>query len=97
MTTPSGQELARLINRVTVKLTSVAKPGANSGYHEWTLWHREGERVCQELRDECGARIRLDREPATMSLGGIKSSATGGWSALLNNWRHAARKRMLGI
>lgn len=87
-------ELTRLIDAVTVKQ---ARSGQiDSRDHEaWSAWHARGERILQELRDEFGARIRTDRDPATMAMGGVKTSATGGWSALLSNWVNAARRKMM--
>jgi hypothetical protein len=32
------------------------------------------------------AKIRLDRDPATMSLGGVRCSCTAGANGLLRNW-----------
>lgn len=86
-------DLTRLIDVVNVKL---AKAGSSDGLdHEaWRTWYTQGERIVQELRDEHGARIRTDREPATMVMGGVKTSATGGWGALLRNWVAAARRRL---
>lgn len=86
-------DLARLIDVINVKLARVAAADHHD-YEDFKRWASEGAAVLQEMRDEHGARIRLDREPATMRLAGISTSATGGWNALLNNWVHAARKKL---
>jgi hypothetical protein len=87
-------DLSRLIDAVQVKLAGVETP-STAHNTDWTHWHRTGDRIIQELRDEHGARIRIDRDPATMRLGGVSTSATGGWKALLTNWVAAARKRLV--
>ena len=87
-------DLSRLIDVVNVKLAGVA-PVDWKQCEDSRRWHADGERIAQALRDEHGARIRLDRDPATMAMGGIKTSATGGWEALMRNWVHAARRRLV--
>lgn len=87
-------ELARLIDVVNVKLAGVPDLDTST-QGGWAQYRAEGDRVLQELRDELGARIRTDREPATMVMGGVKTSATGGWRSLLGNWVHAARRRLV--
>ena len=89
----SRTDLSRLIDAVNVKLAGVETP-STAHNEDWANWHRTGDRIIQELRDEHGARIRTDRDPATMRLGGVSTSATGGWKALLSNWVSAARKRL---
>ena len=90
----SMTDLSRLIDVVNVKLAGVA-PVDWKQCEDSRRWHADGERIAQALRDEHGARIRLDRDPATMAMGGIKTSATGGWEALMRNWVHAARRRLV--
>lgn len=85
-------DLAKLIDIVNVKLAGVEPAGYSAA--EMQRWRQDGEVIVQLLRDDHGARIRLDRDPATMSMGGVKTSATGGWSALLKNWINAARRTM---
>lgn len=87
-------DLAHLIDVVNVKLAECPALDAKSA-QSWELWRAHGERVLQELRDDFGARIRTDRDPATMTMGGVKTSATGGWSALLSNWVNAARRKLM--
>lgn len=85
-------DLLRLIDVVREKLAFVTAP-------DWTnvedarAWHAQGDAIAQALRDEHGARIRLDREPATMRLGGVTASATGGWVSLMRNWVRAAQRK----
>lgn len=88
----SMTDLAHLIDVVNVKLARLPTLDAKSA-ESWERWRTHGERILQELRDEQGARIRMDRDPATMRMGGVTTSATGGWASLLTNWVHAARKR----
>lgn len=85
-------DLTRLIDIVNVKLAGVEPAGYSAA--EMQRWRQDGETIADLLRDEQGARIRLDREPATMIMGGIKTSATGGWAALMRNWVNAARRNM---
>ena len=86
-------DLTRLIDVVNVKLAGTPSNDWTSA--GWFAWGKYGEQVAQELRDDHGARIRLDRDPATMSMGGVKTSATGGWPRLLSNWVNAARRKMV--
>lgn len=86
-------DLSSLIDAVNVKLARLPVLDVKSA-ESWTEWRAHGERILQELRDELDARIRVDRDPATMRLGGVSTSATGGWIALLSNWVAAARKRL---
>ena len=87
-------DLAHLIDVVNVKMAGRPALDAKSA-QSWELWRAHGERILQELRDDFGARIRTDRDPATMTMGGVKTSATGGWASLLTNWVHAARRKMM--
>ena len=89
----SMTDLTRLIDAVSIKLAQA--DGIDRGSYRGQLALSDlGDRLVQELRDEHGARIREDREPATMVMGGIKTSATGGWICLLRNWVNAARRRL---
>lgn len=90
----SMTELTHLIEVVNAKLAGVA-PLVPADHEDWQRWRSDGDRVIQELRDELGARIRTVRDPATMRMGGITTSATGGWASLLTNWVHAARKKLV--
>lgn len=87
-------DLVELIQVVNTKVATATPPDL-SRIGGWDQWEADGARIVQELRDEHGARVRLDREPATMVMAGIKASATGGWKALLGNWVHAARRRIV--
>lgn len=86
-------DLADLIAVVRKKLADHGNYDARD-YEGWKRWHAGGARILQELRDECGARIRTDKEPATMAMGGVKTTATTGWIGLLNNWIAAAQRRI---
>lgn len=87
-------DLATLIAAVETADSAVATPQPTWSTEDWGHWHKEGGRIAEELRINHGARIHLDREPQIMTLGGVRSSATGGWQALLRNWRTAARRRL---
>jgi len=89
----SMTDLPQLIDVVSSKLAEA--DGVD--WHDREGWDRFaalGDRLVQELRDEHRARIRLDRQPATMLMGGVRTSATGGWAALLRNWVSAAQRRL---
>ncbi|CDP54044.1 hypothetical protein [Devosia sp. DBB001] len=83
-------DLKHLIDLVT-KAVNAPTPRSDE---EWQAWRAAGDRITRELREQHGARIRLDHDPATIIMGGVRSTATAGWASLLRNWAKAATNRL---
>lgn len=100
MKTPSPvEDLSRLIVLIDYRLVHVARwpdPKEPKDDHEsWNRRQRELDAIVADLVKFERARLSSTNGADTITLAGIRSSATSGPHGLLRNWQAAARRALL--
>lgn len=86
------RRLVGVVDRIIDVLPAI-NPDSMESFAEY---RRAATAALDVLASTEGARWRETGYDVSLSLGGIRSSATGGHGAALRNWRHAAIRRIGG-
>lgn len=89
MTQLTGQALQALIGEVEAGIAAL--PSGEGGYEALKARLAAAETLAGELAGHYGGRIGFAGDAKKLTLGGISTSSTAGWCAVLTRWLDKAR------
>ncbi|WP_440411099.1 hypothetical protein [Neorhizobium petrolearium] len=87
------ENLERLIGVVDAVMAALPEYDYRD-YETSRAYHRAAEAAIAKLAEKESGRVKLQGDAASLRLGGLRSTATGGAVGLMRNWQNAARTRI---
>lgn len=93
---PTIENLERLIGVIDAIIADLPTFD-HRDYEAMRAYHRAAEAAIAKLAENESGRAKLQGDAASLRLGGLRSTATGGAAALMRNWQNAARTKVAQI